>query len=423
MQTSRAAAAEPPNTSGLGTSATAQGTGRKAHLFELPVAVVHNPAPVLADAADQPPSQAADAEVEDTARAVVEALRAVGVPAELVCHDDLDLPRFAQNLRARGFGRVFNLVESVNGDAAGEADFARSLDAEGLPYTGNRPGILSLALQKDRCRRRLEAFGVPVAGGRAVHPGEALPCDLPFPWFIKPARMDGSIGIDAGSVVYDRASAQTRVDWLLAHCGAPCLVEAYLPGPEINIALVPGGPRGSLLGLATTIDFSGYPAHIPPIVTYNCKWVPGTPEYVARSLDARSVLDGATVDAAIAAARAAFSALEGSGYGRIDLRLDAAGQPRIIDVNPNPDVHPEAGLALAAQFAGFDYAPLMARIAAEATCDAGRAWYDELAQATAASLVAPVSALRESHARRTRLLHAPHPRHRSSGLAGFAAAH
>lgn len=423
MQTSRAVDAEPPDTCGVATPATPRNATRERSLRALPVAVVHNPAPTAADGVDQPPSQAADAEVEDTARAVAEALRAMGVPAQQVCLDDLNLPRFAQRLRQRGFGRVFNLVESVDGDAAGEADFARSLDAEGLPYTGNRPGILCLALQKDRCRRRLEAFGVPVAGGRALNPGDALPTDLPFPWFIKPARMDGSIGIDAGSVVYDRAAAAARVQWLLTHCGAPCLVEAYLPGPEINVALVPGGPRGALLGLATTIDFSGYPAHIPPIVTYNCKWVPGTPEYVARSLDARSVLDGATVDAAIAAARAAFSALEGSGYGRIDLRLDAAGQPRVIDVNPNPDVHPEAGLALAAAFAGLDYGALMAQIVAEATCDAGRLWSDELAQTTAANLAAPVSALRESHARRTRLLHAPHSRLRSLGFAGFAAAH
>lgn len=417
MQTSRAAAAEPP-TRPAGEPPVA-----------LAVAVVHNPAPTAEDAEDEPPSLAADAEVVDTALAVTAALRAAGIAAECVCLDDPDLGRFVARLRARGFNRVFNLVEMVEGDAAREAEFPLALDAAGLPYTGNRPNILRLAYEKDRCRRRLEAFGVPVARGYALHAGDALPADLPFPWFIKPARMDGSIGIDAGSVVYDREAAAARVDWLLSFCGAPCLVEAYLPGPEINVALVPDGRAshgaaggvgaGGYLGLATAIDFSGYPDHIPPIVTYNCKWVPGTPEYVARSLDARAVLPGPVVDRAIAVARAAFSALEGSGYGRVDLRLDAQGQPRIIDVNPNPDLHPEAGLALAAGFAGIDYPTLVARVVAGASALP----LTDLTAAEADGLGLTAPPHRERHARRTRLLHAPHPRRRSAGAGGLAATH
>jgi D-alanine-D-alanine ligase len=61
-------------------------------------------------------------------------------------------------------------------------------------------------------------------------------------------------------------------------------------------------------------------------------------------------------------AAAAWSAVEGKGYGRVDLRLDADGQPWILEVNPNPDLSDDAGLANMARAGGWSYDELVAKI-------------------------------------------------------------
>ena len=55
--------------------------------------------------------------------------------------------------------------------------------------------------------------------------------------------------------------------------------------------------------------------------------------------------------------------MQGKGYGRVDLRVDDAGKPWILEVNPNPDLTDDAGLSRMAKAAGWDYAELIRRIA------------------------------------------------------------
>jgi D-alanine-D-alanine ligase len=61
-------------------------------------------------------------------------------------------------------------------------------------------------------------------------------------------------------------------------------------------------------------------------------------------------------------ALAAWRAVRGQGYGRVDLRLDEAGQPWILEVNPNPDISDDAGLSRMAQAAGWSYDDLILRM-------------------------------------------------------------
>jgi D-alanine-D-alanine ligase len=181
---------------------------------------------------------------------------------------------------------------------------------------------------------------------------------LELPAFVKPARVDGSIGIDAASVVHDLSALRARVQCLSeAGIAGPYLIEEFLPGKEINVSLFPD-PDGHCV--ATEIDFSPVPAHLPRFITYDSKWNPESPEYASKSVPAR--LDPALHAEVDALARSAFGALGGSAYGRVDMRLDREGRPCVIDVNPNNDIHPDAGLVTAARSIGWSYPQLIARV-------------------------------------------------------------
>ena len=56
----------------------------------------------------------------------------------------------------------------------------------------------------------------------------------------------------------------------------------------------------------------------------------------------------------------------GEGYGRVDLRVDATGQPFILEVNPNPDISDSAGLSRMARACDWEYDELITRIVDEA---------------------------------------------------------
>ena len=271
-----------------------------------------------------------------------------------------------ERLAAAGVRNIFNLVEGLEGDASREHEFASAVHDRGMACTGSPARALYLASRKHEARAALAAAGLPVAAGFSVTEMGELPqlAAGAFPVFVKPAISDGSIGIDQGSVVTDPQSLARRVAWLLEHLGGPCLVEAFLPGVEVNVAILP--PGLSARAAATVIDFSALPGHLYPVVTYDAKWRPESPEYVSRSVPAARCLPATQLREALQIGLSAFATLGGRGYGRVDLRADSAGRMHVIDINPNPDLHPEAGFAAGAASVGVSWAQLIRTIAASA---------------------------------------------------------
>ena len=320
------------------------------------------------DPARQPSFIEASQEVVKTAAEVRAVLDAQGLETFLIPVDgnlDHTLPLL---LECR-VDAVFNLVESLGNDSSREPELPMLLEAAGIPYTGNGPAALRLAYRKDQARRLLAAHNLPVARCLTVwKPEEATDgklARLGLPVFVKPARADASIGIDQGSVFFNRRRLRKRIARLLQLVSGPVLIEAYLPGPEFNVAIFPNPFNGMLC--LTEIDFSRCPGDLPPVVTYSSKWLPDAPDYAAFSRPCSDLVPKALQNEILHIARAAFLTLGGTRYGRVDLRLDGRGRPFVIDVNPNPDLAPDAGLAIAARAAGMSYAELVLSIAAGAS--------------------------------------------------------
>ena len=111
------------------------------------------------------------------------------------------------------------------------------------------------------------------------------------------------------------------------------------------------------------IDFAAMPADRPKIVSYAAKWDENHVDYAGTKPVPLKGLPDVVCGEIERVARAAWNAVELRDYGRVDLRVDDAGVPWVIDVNPNPDISPDAGVARAAQAAGMGYPQMVNRIA------------------------------------------------------------
>lgn len=328
-------------------------------------------------------------EVVATARHVAELLRERG--HHVVLRPLGDSP--TTELGACTAELVFNLVESVRGRSRLEPGFAWLCELAGWAYTGAPASALERCLHKDLARALLREASVPVPEGRTLRSPDDDLGGLTFPLLLKPAAEDASHGIDAGSVVTTESAARVRACELFARFGGKVVAERYVEGRELNVSLLHVDGALRVLPVAE-IDFTGFPGGRPHILSYAAKWDETSPEMLgSRSVPA--LLDAATRECVEAVARSAFEALGLRGYGRVDLRLDAEGQPFVIDVNPNPSLAPDAGFALALARAGISQGEALEHILEEARSR----WAPSGSEEPSRSLGAPVAlvSLRVEH--------------------------
>ncbi|MCE9584041.1 MAG: D-alanine--D-alanine ligase [Planctomycetes bacterium] len=254
---------------------------------------------------------------------------------------------------------VFNLVEGLEGDSSAEAAVARELEASGVAYTGCPAGSIDLALDKERTKVLLSEWGLPVPQGRVMEAPESAD-GLRFPLIVKCLREDASIGLTDRSIVRDEAQLREQVMSIIETYQQPAIVEEFLEGREFNIAVA--GPRPAALPISE-IDFSAMPAGKPRFVSYDAKWVPESVEYRATVPICPAKIQGPSAARLQRLAVRAFLVAGCRDVARIDIRTDATGKPFILEINPNPDLSPDAGLARAACAHGWTWEGLVERLA------------------------------------------------------------
>ena len=261
---------------------------------------------------------------------------------------------------------VFHLAESVGGDARVESLLAALLEGLGIPYTGSTSHALWTGLHKPIAREKLAAAGVPVPVGFVLETARgsvprAFRRKARSRWIVKPSREDASHGISIASVVTGEKALRERAAWVIKTYAQPALVEEFVEGREFNVSILESANGPRVLSLSE-IDFEKFPEGAPRLVTFASKWMEGSAEFRGTpSIAARKTAPG-TARAIREAAKGAWKAVGMSGYGRIDIRIAEDGAPRVLDVNPNPDVSPGAGLAKAAERDGLTHEELIAGI-------------------------------------------------------------
>ncbi len=300
--------------------------------------------------------------VRESARAVAGALVEAGHTVELAGVHGVEVYACLERLRAARPDLLFNLCESMNNESRNEPTFAGLLDLFAIRYTGADLLALASCLHKQRTKDILLAHQIPTPPYRYLR----APADLDdptldsldYPWFVKLAHEDASLGITEANVVANAAALRARSRELMTEFRQPVIAERFVDGREINVTLLGNGDAVRILPLHE-IDFAAMPADRPRIVSYAAKWEEGHVDYAGTKPVRMASASPSLVAEIERVAIAAYRAVELRDYGRVDLRVDAAGTPWVIDVNPNPDISPDSGVTRAAAAAGMAHPQLV----------------------------------------------------------------
>ena len=278
----------------------------------------------------------------------------------------LDLGALAGALRRFAPDLVFNLVESLGGEARLIHAVPALLEGLALPFTGSGSAAFFSTSHKPLAKRLLAAAGLPTPPWLELA-GSGAPEPAPRRWILKPLWEDASVGIDDGSLVTG-PPARVREELALRGraSGRELFAEAYVEGRELNLSLLAKDAGVEVLPPAE-IRFRDFPPGKPRIVGYAAKWDERSFEYrnTPRSF-AFPPSDAPLLGRLEELARACWGLFGLAGYGRVDFRVDERGEPWILEVNANPCLAPEAGFLAAARRAGLDAAEVVARIAGAA---------------------------------------------------------
>ncbi|NIR45109.1 MAG: D-alanine--D-alanine ligase [Gemmatimonadetes bacterium] len=299
---------------------------------------------------------------------IIEALRQLGYETVELALQEHRIHEWVKRLASDRFDFAFNLCETVAGHAEGEHLAAATMELLKLPKTGASAATLLYCLDKDRCAAVLRSHGIPVPDWALVYTQDAPPADWnQFPAIVKPAADDASNGVHPGSVVESAGELAGALERIRPHWKR-AVVQQFIEGREINLAIV-----GNHLLPPAEIDFSRLPDDSPPIVSFEAKWMTGSPEDLGTQPICPAPLSDNEARRLQLLAGRAWALMEGRGYARVDIRIAADGAPYVIDINPNPDLSVDAGLARQARVAGWSFTDLIHRIVDSALATNGKA--------------------------------------------------
>ncbi|MER8594230.1 ATP-grasp domain-containing protein [Mesorhizobium sp. M1182] len=272
----------------------------------------------------------------------------------LLCEGDkglfATLERFMPpDSHARPSGIVFNMAYGIQGQCH-SSHVPCMLEMAGVPYTGSSPLGHGLALDKVITKRLIRDGGVPMPNFRVMRHGTESADDLRFPVVVKPRHGFASFGLQ---LVHEPAQLRHAVEMIVTQYAQDALVEEYIEGREICVALLGNGELEALP--LVELDFGDRETRLFTLED-KLKMVVAPQRICPAQIDSRlaTVLRDISV--------ATFRACQCRDYARIDLRIDRSGQPFVLEINSMPGLSPTSIYPLAARAAGHSFSSLVNRI-------------------------------------------------------------
>ena len=322
-------------------------------------------APVSTTATAAGVARADDAYAEwdspETIAAVERALSALGEVIRIEANAE-----FPEKLRATQPDIVFNMAEGLSGQNR-EAHVPAICEFFGVPYSGSDPFTLSLALHKGRTKQMLQFYGIPtarfalvesLAEARVVKRAELLR----YPIFAKPVQEGSSKGITERNYIRNSGELLACITELLEVYEQPVLLEEFLPGAEFTCGVIGNGRDARVLPLVG-IRFDALPEGALPIYGFEAKWIWDTPDRPLKMFECPARIDESLRTEIERVTLRAYHAIGCRDWCRVDVRLDAAGVPHVVELNPLPGILPNpednSCLPKAAAAAGMSYDELI----------------------------------------------------------------
>lgn len=318
---------------------------------------------------EDPPDAGAEFDRYETIAAIKQALESHGHWVHFLSANH-ELPQALISLRPH---IVFNIAEGERGEAR-EAQVPALCELLGIPYTASQVTANAISLNKTLTKRIWRDYGLPTANFQEfTSADQPVSPTLAYPLFVKPAREGTGMGIDPSAIVHNETELRQRVQWVLNTYKQPALAEEYLPGREFTVGYIGnrGNPDNRLHPSLYNQD--GY--HWFPILEIDTQISvsPGVYGYHAKSYNiseqgAPAYLCPANIplelrDHLIDLAQRAAEAIEAKDVSRVDIRLDAQGEPRLMEINTLPGLNPYVSdLCIMAAAEGMTYQTLITEI-------------------------------------------------------------
>lgn len=255
---------------------------------------------------------------------------------------------------------IFNFIEHIDGDRRLAAAVPKLLDELGIPYTGASATGTMTAIDKGGSKDAVSSIGFPVPSFVVVPLGaKGSRCTFPFPVIVKPQFGGASVGLTLGSVVKSKHELIRRARDIHQRLDESAICEQYIDGRELSVGLIEDGNDLLVLPIRETI-FGRAGEGGPRFCTERVK-----DSYKYRDRWGiryeRAQLPPAIDRRIRTLCRDAFRVLGLSGYARIDLRLNSAGDPVFLEANANPDLAPRY-FGIMASWMGLTYEDVLVKI-------------------------------------------------------------
>jgi D-alanine-D-alanine ligase len=294
---------------------------------------------------------------------VAEALKAAGHTVETFALTD-DVGQLVAGLRERRPELIFNVMEGFGDDIVGGLMGVNGvLDLLEIPYTGGGPGEIYLQEDKALSKKLLSYENILYPDFASFAPNADFETGgkLRMPLFVKPLRMDGSVGIDGKkSFVKTAQELMERVLQINKELGDAALAEEYIDGREFYVGIL--GNLQPQAFVPIEVDFTGFPEGAPKVLDRKAKWDENSPEFKGTKSKIATDLEPELKAKLQKTALEAYRALRVRDYGRIDMRLTESGEIYVIEVNASCYLENSSEFAMSAAADGVEYPQLINRI-------------------------------------------------------------
>lgn len=292
--------------------------------------------------------QVAEFDSDITVESLEATIRSLGYPVQRIGNAFSLCKRLAAGDR---WDVVFTIAEGLSGRCR-ESQVPCLLELYDIPYTFSDPLVCAVTLDKAVAKRLVRDAGLNTPDFCVVSTPEDLKSvSLRYPLFAKPIAEGTGKGVDARSRAASFEDLSAVCQELLARLKEPVLVEEFLPGREFTVAILGTGERARVLG---TMEVTVISDREKNIYSYQVK------EECEIHVQYSRVSDVPVRQAVEDLALKTFRVLECRDAGRVDIRLDAAGEPAFMEINPIPGLHPNhSDLPMIATQEGMAYSELI----------------------------------------------------------------